>query len=153
MRLRLAPLALVLLVGSIAPVSGQEAQLAPKPQTEPATRFEKFAARKGMILIRSFYEAPAIKAGFFAGNTDIRGIAVATPGEEEKAFAVIFERITGRGSQLAVIDFDEAVSLLLAIDAIQKIAAEMASSEQPGTEVKFVTRGRFEAGCVQDKGG
>jgi hypothetical protein len=150
--MRGALLAVTLLLVSFDAIA-QTAPQPPRSAAEPATRFEKSAARRGVILVKKTHHAESVTVGYLTGM-QIRGVSIAATGESDRLFAVVFDKAalsaSGRSSS-AVLDFDEAVALLGAIDKMKAVAAEMATSPLgPNTEVKFVTRAGFEAGFYQD---
>lgn len=124
------------------------------PSSDGATKYEKFVATKGVLVLRTFYDAPMFKLGPLY-QMQVQGVVVAQPGETEKAFAVTFDRkpsVDSRHAERAVLDFDEATSLLEAISAMKNIARDMrANSSAPYTEVAFSTRAGFQIGFYQMK--
>lgn len=122
--------------------------------TTPATRFEQFSSKKGRLLMKTSYQGAEVRNS--QGPIRVRGVALGEPGDSNQVFAVVFES-EGRGTYArassAVLDFDEAVSLVQAIDRMKTIAGEMgAAATQPYTEVLFETKSDFQAGFYQSEG-
>lgn len=151
----------IALVGSVLFVLNMpsaEGVLAQRPAGEmsadTSTKYERFASRKGILVIRTFHDVTPFRLGPLY-DYQVRGVVLALPGESEKVFAVTIKRTDPKrfSSTTAVLDFDEAVSLLDALDMLTKMSADMkATPSLPYTEVYFSTRAGFELGLYQSKG-
>ena len=153
---RTLTVAFVLILAAAGTAFSQAASTleAQRQQADPATRFEQFSSKKGRLLVKTSYPGGEVRNS--QGSVRVRGVSIGAPGEQERVYAVVFET-EGRGayprSSSAVLDFDEAVSLLQAVERMMKMAGEMASSpSQPYTEILFETRSSFQAGFYQSEG-
>lgn len=151
---RLRHIALALLAISLVSATSAAGQSPKSPSSDVSTKYERFAAKKGVVTIRTFYDVTPFHLGPLH-SYEVQGVVLAHPGEAEKTFAVVFTRNDPQRVRpmTAVLDFDEAVSLLEALTMLTKIAADLKGNpSQPYTEALFSTRAGFEVGLFQAKG-
>jgi hypothetical protein len=162
------------------PAQQRQPQATPPSQAqrrdEPGTKFEKLLLRKGIVVIKEFYDIGSLKSAY-GPNLKIVAAALSTPGDQIKLYALRFEITSSReysSEQTGIIDFDELVSLQSALDQMIRMGSEMkisilppalprgssldtpfpeVGSTTPGRhiEVVFVTRGSVRAGFFESK--
>jgi len=128
-------------------------EAAKKP--EPATAIEKFMARRGVLIVKDFYNVGMV-SGQLGTSLEIKMLILSSaggPSAAQKIFGVRFSRpAAGRyeSEEVSFLDFDECVALLDALGFMQNLAIKMAQEQHEYTEVIFVTRGGMRIGFYQE---
>lgn len=143
----------------------------PKPEKEePGTKFEKLLLRKGIVLVKQFYDIGSIQ-GMYNSRMKLVAATVMASSEIGKVYALRFDKPASgeyKNDQSGVIDFDEMVSLEAALERMISLSSEIKDQVkgQPPTmpsmsetmqaepagnhlEVVFSTRGGVHAGFFQ----
>jgi hypothetical protein len=141
---------------------------------EPATRVEKFLARKNVLLIKESYTIGSLPAQQGA-EVKIEALVLSATSEAAKVYGLSVTRFSNRAGErqslpegVGFIDFDEVTALQTALDAIVKAAEQTSeaanggrSSEAtaqangegaasgPATEYALTTRGGLTFGMLQ----
>jgi hypothetical protein len=144
---------------------------------EPATKLEKFMARKNVLIVKDAYSVGSVP-GQQGSEVKVEAVVVSAVGEVTKIYGLSLIRFANRASvgerlsakeAVSFVDFDEIASLQNALEYVSKIATE-ASPETPGagrppasndsradedgpanssTEFSLLTRGGLKAGMLQ----
>lgn len=140
---------------------------------EPATRLEKFMARKNVLLIKEAYSIGTVP-GQQGSEVKVEAIVLSAAGEVTKVYGLSLIRFNGRAGAntreaIVFVDFDEIASLQNALEYVAKIAndtsAEGSSATRPpastearsdennatnsSTEFSLLTRGGLKTGMLQ----
>lgn len=108
---------------------------------EPATRLEKFLARKNILVIKEVATVGMIP-GQQGAEVKIEALRLSVVGEAAKAYGLSFTRSAQRANAgerqglkeaVCFVDFDELGSLQSALDAIVKAANETSATGDAGT--------------------
>jgi hypothetical protein len=142
---------------------------------EPATRLEKFLARKNVLIIKEAYALGTVP-GQQGYEVKVEAIVLSAVGEVAKVYGLALVRFSGRAGERAngveamtFVDFDELAALQNALEYLTKVASDNnaegsagarppASSEGRGdennlanasTEFALLTRGGLKTGLSQ----
>jgi hypothetical protein len=144
---------------------------------EPATRLEKFMARKNILIIKEAYSVGTVP-GQQGYEVKVEAIALSAVGEVAKVYGLSLIRFAGRAGTgeranareaITFVDFDEVSSLQNALEYLSKVANETsaegnaatrppASNEarpdensitNSSTEFSLMTRGGLKTGMLQ----
>jgi hypothetical protein len=138
---------------------------------EPATRLEKFMARKNVLIIKEAYSIGTVP-GQQGSEVKVEALVLSAVGEVTKVYGLSLIRFTGRAGAnareaIVFVDFDEIASLQNALEYVSKIAGETeanaatrlpASTEtrpdesnatNSSTEFSLLTRGGLKTGMLQ----
>ncbi len=123
-----------------------------RPPEPPATKVEKFLARRGSIVVKE-YAALGRTDGRY-GRLDLETSVVYAPGAEatEKIYGIRFTRPATEkyeSDAISFLDYDECADAAAALRFMQKMAAEWASTQREYTEVEYTSRGRVTFGFYQ----
>jgi hypothetical protein len=151
-----------------SPVSAKE---------EPATRLEKFMARKNVLIIKEAYSVGTVP-GQQGYEVKVEAVVLAAAGEVSKVYGLSLIRFAGRTGiadranareAIVFVDFDEIASLQSALEYLAKVANDTsadgsAASRPPAsneartdensitnssTEFSLLTRGGLKTGMLQ----
>lgn len=146
-RLLILLLFLSLLITSGSPGHTQEE----KPK-QPATKLESFLAKKGMLIVKDFYEI-----GHLGKNMDIKALVVYQPGQESQRVRGLHIEVSeylgehlGWRSDVSFLDFEEIQSLSNAIDYMIDLSEKWKDTNKEYTEVIFFAKGDFQIGFYQE---
>jgi hypothetical protein len=144
---------------------------------EPATKLEKFMARKNILIVKDAYSVGTVP-GQQGNEVKVEAVVVSAAGEVTKIYGLSFIRFASRASggerqnareAISFVDFDEIASLQTALEYVSKLATE-AGAEPPvgarppalndsrvdengiansSTEFSLLTRGGLKTGMLQ----
>lgn len=137
---------------------------------EPATRLEKFMARKNVLLIKDAFAVGTVP-GQQGYEVRVEALVVSAAGEAAKVYGLSLIRLAGRAGAgersieaVRFVDFDEIAALQNALEYLAKVAGESAPEgsvtarpaapgEESGlsgsTEFSLQTRGGLKTGMLQ----
>jgi len=123
------------------PQSGKEA--------EKLTKLEAFLAKKGILVIKEFYDLGEV-SGEYGSKVRVDAIIVYEPGKEtQRIKGLRIEVFDGERSQASFLDIDEAESLSKALQYMIDLAKRWKKASRKYTEVIFSTKGGFKIGFYQ----
>lgn len=115
------------------------------------SKFDEFLARKGNLLVKNFYSIGELK--WKGGTVEVEVVHAYEAGKREQGiYALKFDKPASEGfgsTTTASLDFDEADSLLKALEAMIGFAEEDAGSAREHMEVEFSTRSEYRCGFIQ----
>jgi hypothetical protein len=141
---------------------------------EPATRVEKFLARKNVLLTKETYAIGSIP-GQQGAEVKVEALVLSAAGEAAKVYGLSLIRFSNRAGErqsqrevVGFIDFDEVTALQNALDAVVKAAeanseanaaaknpaandsrTEESQNSGPATEFSLTTRSGLKTGMLQ----
>lgn len=114
------------------------------------TEYEAFAARKGILLIRDFYDIGSL-SGSYAGKVRIVALVLSVPGGDE-TYAIRLEMPPVdkyNKTQIGVLDFDELESMVQSLDYMITLSERMRNENHEYREVDFITKAGIKIGFYQ----
>lgn len=115
-----------------------------------STDYEAFAARKGVLLTKDFYQIGSM-SGSYSASVKVVALASSTP-EGIRVYAVRLE-MPPRGkndeTQIGVLDFDELESMVQSLDYMIALSGQMQNEAYEYREVDFTTRAGVKVGFYQ----
>jgi hypothetical protein len=134
--------------GALAAVTNPAAP--PAGSAEESTKFERFASRKGRLVIKDVYSAGTIRGKY--GDAEVNAVMLTSAADNERVYAVTFSKEASSSyasSSSAALDFDEAVALSVALARMTTMAGEMGKARREYTEVEFRSVSGLVAGFYQ----
>ncbi len=142
---------------------------------EPATKLEKFMARKNVLIIKDAYAVGTVP-GQQGNEVKVEAIVLSAVGEVTKIYGLSFIRFANRTGErqnakeaISFVDFDEIAALQNALEYVSKIANDASAESSVGarppapndsradetavansaTEFSLLTRGGLKTGMLQ----
>jgi hypothetical protein len=119
---------------------------------EPATRLEKFMARKSVLIIKEAYAVGTVP-GQQGTEVKVEAIVLSAVGEVTKIYGLCFIRFANRAGAgerqnakeaISFVDFDEIASLQNALEYVAKIANDASADSAVGARAPAANDGRAE---------
>jgi hypothetical protein len=124
----------------------------PAPPSEPATQFERFTARKGVILVKEFHNIGQVHTRH-GSPVEVKVVVSSQIGSADKIYALALRQEAKYGANSAILDFDEAEGLARAFPhMLQTLAGMSQRGSLPYTEVFFQGRGQLIVGFYTGHG-
>jgi hypothetical protein len=115
---------------------------------EPATRLEKFMARKNVLIVKEAYALGTVP-GQQGYEVKVEAIVVSAVGEVTKVYGLSLMRFGGRSGERAnsaeamtFVDFDEIAALQNALEYLAKVAGDSGAESLAGARPQVSGEGR-----------
>jgi hypothetical protein len=144
-------LAVLAIVGGVTQLAAEEGE-DQGASIKPKTRLEAFVAQDGVVIVRGFSKAGAVKGGLGTSvKVELKEFANASTGKKEYGITVEVGSPGARGSHTSYIDQDEIGSLLKGIAYIAKLDKSVTSLES--FQADYRTRGDLRLSTYSNSNG
>ena len=121
-------------------------------KSEPATKLEKFLAKKGTLIVKDFFNFGVV-TGIYGTNMSFDAIFIYEPGRETEDIRGLRIKVHEGGrlekEEISFLDFEEVESLSNALQYLTNLASQWTNENKEYTEVIFSTKGNFQIGFYQ----
>jgi len=121
-------------------------------EKEPATKLERFLAKKGTLIIKDIYNCGNI-SGMYGSRVLLKVIVIYEPGKETERVRglkiEVSENSKFEKNNASFLDFEEVESLSKALLYMLDLAQKWENIEKEYTEVVFSTKGYLDVGFFQ----